>query len=79
LRRGAPGAAGISRPLQGVLAHAWALLTGPPGTIGTSMPTSMTLVRCPPCPGWRREHARSPASCSSLVMNSRISLFIYPM
>ena len=34
MRRGAPGAAGISRPSHGVLAHAWAMLTGPPGTIG---------------------------------------------
>ena len=79
MRRGAPGAAGISRPSHGVLAPAWAMLIGPPGTIG-HIDADLNDPSALPALFWlTEEHARSPTNCSSLVMNSQISLFMYPM
>jgi hypothetical protein len=62
-----------------MLAHAWVLLTGPPGTNG-HIDADLNDPSVLPALSWStKEHARSPASCSSLVMNSQISLFMYPM
>ena len=62
-----------------VLAHARALLTGPPGTIG-HIDADLNDPSALPALFWlTEEHARSPTNCSSLVMNSQISLFMYRM
>jgi hypothetical protein len=52
------------------LAHARALLTGPPGTIG-HIDAHLNDPSALPALSWLgREHARSPASYSCLVINS---------
>ena len=79
MRRGTSGAAGISRPSHGVLAPAWAMLIGPPGTIG-HIDADLNDPSALPALFWlTEEHVRSPTNCSSLVMNSQISLFMYRM
>jgi hypothetical protein len=55
------------------------MLTGPPGTIG-HIDADLNDPSALPALSWlTEEHARSPTNCSSLVMNSQISLFMYRM
>jgi hypothetical protein len=53
-----------------VLAHVRALFTGPSGTVDHIDADLNDPSALPTCPGWRREHAGSPARCSYLVISS---------